>query len=92
MKKYLVNLVAWLYINGFKIDASKFNYTIFSDGIINQTWFDLFVIKSWILYDPDAVFRGITFAEFPNFRVHAEGLTIRARKRLNIIKICIHKS
>ncbi len=58
----------------------------------NQIWFDLFINKSRILHNPNTVFLGITFSEFPNFRAHAEGLTIRARKRVNIIKICIHKS
>jgi hypothetical protein len=93
MKKYLENLVKWLYKWRLKMNASKCNYTIFSgNGSRNQTRFELFLNKCKISYDPNHVFLGIIFDEFLNFRVHTEGLAIRARKRLNIIKIFSHKS
>jgi hypothetical protein len=62
------------------------------NGSINQTRFELFINKGKTPYDPNPVFLGITFDEFLNFRVHTEGLEIRARKRLNIIKVFSHKS
>ena len=93
MKKYLESLVAWLYKWRLKINASKCSYIIFAgDGSRNGTRFELFINNGRIPYDPNPVFLGITFDEFLNFRVHVEGLTIRARQRLNIIKIFSHKS
>jgi hypothetical protein len=75
------------------MNASKCNYTIFSgNGSRYQTRFELFINKGKIPYDPSPVFLGITCDEFLDFRVHTEGLAIRARKRLNIIKIFSHKS
>ena len=75
------------------MNASKCNYTIFSGkGSRNTTQFDLYINKGKIPYAPNPVFLGITFDESLNFRVHTEGLVIRARKRLNLIKIFSHKS
>jgi len=54
--------------------------------------FELYINQGRIPYATNPVFLGITFDEFLNFRVHTEGLAIRARKRLNIIKIYSHKS
>jgi hypothetical protein len=83
MKKYLEKLVKWLYRWRFKMNASKCNYTVFSrNGSKNQT--KLFINKGKIPYDPNRVFLDITFDEFLNFRVHTEGLAIRARKRLRV--------
>ncbi len=65
------------------MNASKCNYTVFSrNGSKNQT--KLFINKGKIPYDPNRVFLDITFDEFLNFRVHTEGLAIRARKRLRV--------
>ena len=88
IKKYLENLVKWLYKWRLKMNASKCNVTIFSgNGSRNETKFELYINQCKIPYAPNSVFLGITFDEFLNFRVHTEGLAIRARKRLNIIKI-----
>ena len=54
--------------------------------------FELYINQGRIPYAPNPVFLEITFDEFLNFRFHTEGLAIRARKRLNIIKIFSHKS
>ncbi len=93
MRRYLENLVAWLFKWRLKINASKCNYTIFSGiGSRNVTRFDLSISGGKIPYAQNPVFLGITFDEFLNFRVHTANLAIRARKRLNIIKIFSHKS
>ena len=84
MKKYLENLVKWLYKWRLKMNTSKCNYTIFSgNGSRNETRFELYTNQGRIPYAPNPVFLGITFDEFLIFRVYTEGLSIRARKRLN---------
>ena len=84
MKKYLENLVKWLYKWRLKMNASKCNYTIFSgNGSRNETKFELYINQGRIPYDPNPVFLGIKFDEFLIFRVHTVGLTIRAKKRLS---------
>jgi hypothetical protein len=54
--------------------------------------FELYINQGRIPYAPNPVFLEITFDEFLNFRFHTEGLAIRARKRLDIIKIFSLKS
>ena len=54
--------------------------------------FELNLIDGIIPYNQNPKFLGITFDESLNFKVHAEILLNRARKRLNIIKIFSHKS
>ncbi len=76
-----------------KINASKCNYTIFSSKCSrNVTRFDLSINGGKIPYAQNPVFLGITFDEFLNFGVHTANLEIRARKKLNLIKIFSHKS
>ena len=91
IKRYLESLVKWLFKWRLKMNASKCSYTIFSgSGSRNNTRFDLNINKGKIPYSHNPLFLGIHFDEFLNFRVHTQNLVIRARKRLNIIKIFSH--
>ena len=64
------------------MNASKCNYTIFSGkGSRNEIRFELYINQGRIPYAPNPVFLGISFEEFLKFRVHTEGLAIRARKK-----------
>ena len=66
--------------------------SIFSRGGRNGIKFHLQMNGKSILYTPNPTFLGITFDERITFKAHVENLRIRALKRLNIIKICSHKS
>jgi exonuclease III len=93
MKKYMENLVSWLFKWRLKINATKCSYIVFAgDGSRNKTKFELLINGARIPYDPNPVFLGIVFDEFLNFRAHVEKLVTKARPRLNIIKIFSHKS
>ena len=93
IKSYLMNLVSWLFKWRLKMNASKCKYTIFSTlGTKSTIRFDLLIGDGKIPYVPNPLFLGITFDEFLNFRIHTNNLEVRARKRLNIIKIFSHKS
>jgi len=79
MKRYLENLVVWLFKWRLKINASKCNYTIFSSiGSRNITRFNLFINGGNHIY---------TFDEYIR-RIWKLGL----EKRLNLIKNFSHKS
>ena len=93
MKKYMENLVSWMFKWRLKINATKCSYIVFAgDGSRNKTKFELLINGARIPYDPNPIFLGIVFDEFLNFRAHVEKLVTKARPRLNIIKIFSHKS
>jgi len=75
------------------MNASKCCYTIFSGaGNRNKEKFEINLSDGKIPYEPNPKFLGVTFDENLNFRKHTNNLVMRARKRLNIIKIFSHKS
>jgi len=54
--------------------------------------FELNLKDEIIPYNQNPKFLGITFDESLNFKVHTENFLKRALKRLNVMKIFIHRS
>ena len=93
IKKFLENLVRWLYKYRLKMNADKCCYTVFSgNGNKDQIFFNLKLKNGLIPYNPKSTFLGIIFDEFLCFKDHVVMLRGRALKRLNIIKIFSHRS
>ena len=98
IKKYLENLVKWLFKWRLKMNAKKCCYTIFSkvgnkNCLFNKKInFNLLLNNELIPYNPNPLFLGVTFDEYLCFNTHADNLRARAENRLNIIKIVAHSS
>ena len=98
MKKYLENLVRWLFKWRLKMNAKKCCFTIFSKvGNKNCRFnkkinFNLLLNNESIPYNPNPLFLGVTFDEYMCFNTHIDNLRARAVNRLNIIKIVAHSS
>ncbi len=76
-----------------KVNASKCCFTIFFKGTnCKNSKIEIKLNNEKIPYDPKPLFLGITFDERLNFSEHTENLSLRALKRINIIKILSHKS
>jgi len=93
IKAYLKSLVGWLFKWRLKMNAGKCMYSVFSvAGSKTKDRFELNLVDGIIPYNQNPKFVGIIFDESLNFKVHAEILLNRTRKRLNIIKIFSNKS
>ena len=93
INSYISSLVKWLFKWRLKVNAFKCCYTIFSKGgNCNKSKIEIKLNNGIIPYDPKPLFLGITFDERLNFSEHTENLSLRALKRINIIKILSHKS